>query len=70
MASFRMCVSVRTSANSSLRETADGRAQLFTSGGEQVTVRAISNKLMKLFPLPGSLVPTLIQFHAQASTVP
>ena len=25
-----------------------GRAQLFTSGGEQVTVRAISDKLMKL----------------------
>ena len=26
-----------------------GRAQLFTSGGEQVTVHAISDKLMKLF---------------------
>ena len=39
-----------------------GRAQLFTSGGEQVTVRAISDKLMKLFRCRVALFQRVFSF--------
>ena len=39
-----------------------GRAQLFTSGGEQVTVRTISDKLMKLFRCRVSLFQRVFSF--------